>query len=329
MMDNRSTLIPLLCVRSVCGTVEKQRDLHLLRLHFHSLRPLLGFVHPSGSGESPPRAPGSCSGQQSKLLKWGTADFWSDLTSSQKSSEEVTLKDCLRLFTKEDVLDGDESPVRTLKRHHPPRHQRPPYWWWLLSSRCAADVKADGSAPNASASRGSLRSSCCVCSPETWNTSPVRTTAALPWLVFSPPSDLKRFSDPSVRTSKLSTYVNFPLKELEMREFATTGGGEWLLQAEVGLTPAAGDQACLFRLLQSALPTICMLCPTTLETPWEAIIQRTVSTPHWASGTATTTPGIRHVIYVGFQKHRCDLTLKPRGPGAPGSRIACCDGRCD
>lgn len=44
--------------------------------------------------------------------------------------------------------------------------------------------------------------------------------------VFFPPSDLKRFSDSSVRTSKLSTYVNFPLKELEMREFATTGGGE-------------------------------------------------------------------------------------------------------
>lgn len=29
----------------------------------------------------------------------------------QKSYGEVTLMDCLRLFTKEDVLDGDEKPV--------------------------------------------------------------------------------------------------------------------------------------------------------------------------------------------------------------------------
>lgn len=36
--------------------------------------------------------------------------------SSQKSAGEVTLKDCLRLFTKEDVLDGDERPVRSTSR---------------------------------------------------------------------------------------------------------------------------------------------------------------------------------------------------------------------
>lgn len=34
------------------------------------------------------------------------------LLSSQKGYGEVTLMDCLRLFTKEDVLDGDEKPVR-------------------------------------------------------------------------------------------------------------------------------------------------------------------------------------------------------------------------
>lgn len=34
--------------------------------------------------------------------------------SSQKSAGEVTLKDCLRLFTKEDVLDGEERPVRSV-----------------------------------------------------------------------------------------------------------------------------------------------------------------------------------------------------------------------
>ncbi|CAB1352295.1 unnamed protein product [Coregonus sp. 'balchen'] len=33
--------------------------------------------------------------------------------------------------------------------------------------------------------------------------------------------NLKRFSENRVRTSKLNTYVNFPLKELDMREFAS------------------------------------------------------------------------------------------------------------
>lgn len=34
---------------------------------------------------------------------------------SQRGYPEVTLMDCMRLFTKEDVLDGDEKPVS-----HPP-----------------------------------------------------------------------------------------------------------------------------------------------------------------------------------------------------------------
>lgn len=40
------------------------------------------------------------------------------------------------------------------------------------------------------------------------------------------PSDLKRFSDSNVRASKLSTFVNFPLKELDLREFASASGGK-------------------------------------------------------------------------------------------------------
>ncbi|TWW75172.1 ubiquitin carboxyl-terminal hydrolase 2 [Takifugu rubripes] len=100
--------------------------------------------------------------------------FW-DLSipiPAQKSSEEVTLKDCLRLFTKEDVLDGDESPM------------------------------------------------CCRCKSRRKCTKRFSIQRFPQILVLH----LKRFSDSSVRTSKLSTYVNFPLKELEMREFATTGG---------------------------------------------------------------------------------------------------------
>ena len=41
-------------------------------------------------------------------------------------------------------------------------------------------------------------------------------------------SDLKRFSDSNVRASKLSTFVNFPLKDLDLREFAAEGSGEYL-----------------------------------------------------------------------------------------------------
>uniref|UniRef100_A0A3Q4H9F0 ubiquitinyl hydrolase 1 n=1 Tax=Neolamprologus brichardi TaxID=32507 RepID=A0A3Q4H9F0_NEOBR len=40
--------------------------------------------------------------------------FWDlSIPIAQKSSGEVTLKDCLRLFTKEDVLDGEERPTCT------------------------------------------------------------------------------------------------------------------------------------------------------------------------------------------------------------------------
>ncbi|CAM4537430.1 unnamed protein product [Leuciscus chuanchicus] len=70
--------------------------------------------------------------------------FWDLSLPINKTSGEVSLIDCLRLFTKEDVLDGNERPV-----------------------------------------------------------------------------NLKRFSECRVRTSKLSTFVNFPLKELDLREFAS------------------------------------------------------------------------------------------------------------
>ncbi|KAG9352720.1 hypothetical protein JZ751_021134 [Albula glossodonta] len=67
--------------------------------------------------------------------------FWDlSLPISKKSYGEVSLMDCVRLFTKEDVLDGDEKP---------------------------------------------------------------------------------RFSEARIRMSKLSTFVNFPMKDLDLREFAS------------------------------------------------------------------------------------------------------------
>ncbi|XP_068457394.1 ubiquitin carboxyl-terminal hydrolase 2-like [Clinocottus analis] len=96
--------------------------------------------------------------------------FWDlSIPVAQKSSGEVSLKDCLRLFTKEDVLDGEERPT---------------------CNRCKTRRKCT--------KRFSIQK--------------------FPQILVL---HLKRFSDSSIRTSKLSTYVNFPLKELELREFAS------------------------------------------------------------------------------------------------------------
>lgn len=43
----------------------------------------------------------------------------------------------------------------------------------------------------------------------------------LPTSLTCPPPDLKRFSEARIRASKLTTFVNFPLKDLDLREFAS------------------------------------------------------------------------------------------------------------
>ncbi|XP_077403304.1 ubiquitin carboxyl-terminal hydrolase 2-like [Vanacampus margaritifer] len=96
--------------------------------------------------------------------------FWDlSIPIAPMSSGEVTLKDCLRVFTKEDVLDGDERPT---------------------CNRCKTRQKCT--------KRFSIQK--------------------FPQILVL---HLKRFSDSNVRASKLSTYVNFPLKELDLREFAS------------------------------------------------------------------------------------------------------------
>ncbi|KAJ0062218.1 hypothetical protein NL108_018481, partial [Boleophthalmus pectinirostris] len=97
--------------------------------------------------------------------------FWDlSIPIAKKSSGEVTLRDCLKLFTKEDVLDGDESPT---------------------CDRCKTRRKCT--------KRLSIQ--------------------RFPRILVL---HLKRFSDSNVRSSKLSTYVDFPLKELDLREFSDT-----------------------------------------------------------------------------------------------------------
>ncbi|EMP29013.1 Ubiquitin carboxyl-terminal hydrolase 2 [Chelonia mydas] len=105
--------------------------------------------------------------------------FWDlSLPIAKKSYGEVTLLDCLRLFTKEDVLDGDEKPTVGLFAEVP--------------LRVARSGPAQGS----------------------WVQTPVMLSG-------SPSNpDLKRFSEARIRTSKLTTFISFQLKDLDLREFA-------------------------------------------------------------------------------------------------------------
>ncbi|XP_023661095.1 ubiquitin carboxyl-terminal hydrolase 2 isoform X1 [Paramormyrops kingsleyae] len=96
--------------------------------------------------------------------------FWDlSLPIAKKTYGEVSLMDCIRLFTKEDMLDGDEKPT---------------------CYRCKGRKK---------------------CTKKF-------TIQKFPKILVL---HLKRFSEARVRTSKLSTFVNFPLKDLDLREFAS------------------------------------------------------------------------------------------------------------
>ncbi|XP_032401168.1 ubiquitin carboxyl-terminal hydrolase 2a isoform X2 [Xiphophorus hellerii] len=94
--------------------------------------------------------------------------FWDLSLPITKGYGEVSLMDCMRLFTKEDVLDGDEKPT---------------------CYRCKARRR---------------------CTKKF-------TIQKFPKILVL---HLKRFSE-ARRTSKLSTFVNFPMKDLDLREFAS------------------------------------------------------------------------------------------------------------
>lgn len=51
--------------------------------------------------------------------------------------------------------------------------------------------------------------------------------------VFNSPagSDLKRFSEARLKTAKLSTFVNFPIKELDLCEFASDNSSKYTTQS--------------------------------------------------------------------------------------------------
>ncbi|XP_054448390.1 ubiquitin carboxyl-terminal hydrolase 2 isoform X2 [Pteronotus mesoamericanus] len=96
--------------------------------------------------------------------------FWDlSLPIAKRGYPEVTLMDCMRLFTKEDVLDGDEKPT------------------------------------------------CCRCRARKRCIKKFSIQRFPKILVLH----LKRFSESRIRTSKLTTVVNFPLRDLDLREFAS------------------------------------------------------------------------------------------------------------
>ncbi|KAM9732560.1 ubiquitin carboxyl-terminal hydrolase 2a isoform 2-T5 [Menidia menidia] len=94
--------------------------------------------------------------------------FWDLSLPIAKGYGEVSLMDCVRLFTKEDVLDGDEKPT---------------CYRCKTRRRCTKKF----------------------------------TIQKFPKILVL---HLKRFSE-ARRTSKLSTFVNFPMKDLDLREFAS------------------------------------------------------------------------------------------------------------
>ncbi|XP_038129358.1 ubiquitin carboxyl-terminal hydrolase 2a isoform X2 [Cyprinodon tularosa] len=94
--------------------------------------------------------------------------FWDLSLPIAKGYGEVSLMDCMRLFTKEDVLDGDEKPT---------------------CYRCKARRR---------------------CTKKF-------TIQKFPKILVL---HLKRFSE-ARRTSKLSTFVNFPMKDLDLQEFSS------------------------------------------------------------------------------------------------------------
>ncbi|XP_063293069.1 ubiquitin carboxyl-terminal hydrolase 2 isoform X1 [Pelobates fuscus] len=95
--------------------------------------------------------------------------FWDLSLPIAKKTPEVSLMDCIRLFTKEDVLDGEEKPT------------------------------------------------CCRCKARRRCTKKFTVQKFPKILVLH----LKRFSEARIRSSKLSTFVNFPLKDLDLREFSS------------------------------------------------------------------------------------------------------------
>lgn len=126
-----------------------------------------------------------------------------------------------------------------------------------------------------------------------------------------PLPDLKRFSE-ARRTSKLSTFVNFPMKDLDLREFSSENsskseqqrggvGGGGRRRSRVYVSPLS---------LQQTRSTASTQCPTTQAPRWAATTQRTVATPARENGTRSTTPGSVQMFCRRCERgRRCSLDV--------------------
>ncbi|CAG06465.1 unnamed protein product, partial [Tetraodon nigroviridis] len=134
--------------------------------------------------------------------------FWDlSLPIAKKGYSMVSLMDCMRLFTKEDILDGDEKPVRSTATDA--SRLFPVAVVTALTLLLFTDVLQ-------------------VQSPAEMHQEVHHTEVPQdPGAAYPFPTrprrhgdDLKRFSE-ARRTSKLSTFVSFPMKDLDMREFSS------------------------------------------------------------------------------------------------------------
>lgn len=138
--------------------------------------------------------------------------------------------DCLRLFTKEDVLDGDEKPVWGVGWGHRELHgcrMGPHHTARCLQTccRCKARTRCTKKFSIQKFPKILVLRILCADKWGWWGRCGVAALCRFPFaphlLDVPPPPDLKRFSEARIRASKLTTFVNFPLKDLDLREFAS------------------------------------------------------------------------------------------------------------
>jgi len=116
-----------------------------------------------------------------------------------------------------------------------------------VSHRRVVVAKPGQDAQRNSASRSSPRSWCFVSFRQRdgvrgcwgWGQAVLHRFPFVAWLLDMAPQDLKRFSEARIRTSKLTTFVNFQLKDLDLREFASQSCSE--CQALYSSSPALGS----------------------------------------------------------------------------------------
>lgn len=162
--------------------------------------------------------------------------FWDlSLPIPPSSKSNVKLQHCLDLFGKEEILDGDEKPVRNRDMRKDIRFTFTDisivvwtrvgiltFLFFFFSHylcRRVPNVKLGASAPKSLLFTSSLRFLCSVsCASFRRPCQTILNSFFIQW----PSTDLKRFS-PGERFRKLDASVDFPLTELDMSAYTSPG----------------------------------------------------------------------------------------------------------